>query len=79
MTESCCKLPGVQDRIWGFYDEGAEDYSGQTQCKVNREARWLMLSLRGDETGKCKAYAAPRIDLGSETGSQTTYAAPGFF
>jgi hypothetical protein len=59
-TESCCKLPGVWDRVWGLYDDGAEDYSGQTQCKVNREAHWLMLSLRGDETGKHKAYAAPR-------------------
>jgi hypothetical protein len=32
MVKACCKLLGVWDRIWRFYgDEGAEDYSGQTQ------------------------------------------------
>jgi hypothetical protein len=57
-TKSCCKLPGVWDRVWGLYDEGAEEYSGQTRCRVNREAHWLMLSLRGVRLGSRTTYAA---------------------
>jgi hypothetical protein len=57
-TKSCCKLPGVWDRVWGLYDEGAEEYSGQTWCRVNREAHWLMLSLRGVRLGSRTTYAA---------------------
>jgi hypothetical protein len=53
-TKSCCKLPGVRDRVWGLYNEGAEDYSGRTQCKVNREACWLMLSLRRVRLGSAR-------------------------
>jgi hypothetical protein len=40
---------------------------------VNREARRLMLSLRGVRLGSAQAYAAP----GGETGKRKAYAAPG--
>jgi hypothetical protein len=58
MTKLCCKLPGIRDRVWGLYDDSTEDYSGRTWCKVNREARWLMLSLRGVRLGSRTTYAA---------------------
>jgi hypothetical protein len=59
MAKTCCELPGVWDRVWRLYDdEGAEDYSGQTRCEVNREACWLMLSLRGVRLGSQMTYAA---------------------
>jgi hypothetical protein len=57
-TKLCCKLPGVQDRVWGLYNDGTEDYSGRTWCRVNGEARWLMLSLRGVRLGSQTTYAA---------------------
>jgi hypothetical protein len=29
VVKTCCELPGVWDRIWGFYDDNsAEEYSG---------------------------------------------------
>jgi hypothetical protein len=32
MTEVCCELPRIWDRVWRFNsDNGAEDYSGQAQ------------------------------------------------
>jgi hypothetical protein len=30
-TKVICELLGVWDRIWRFYDDGTEDYSGRTR------------------------------------------------
>jgi hypothetical protein len=75
MTKSFGKLSGVWDRVWRIYGESTEGYSGQTRCKVNGEARWLMLSLRGMTLGSARLMQL--LEWGVRLGSRMTYAAPG--
>jgi hypothetical protein len=62
LAESFGELMWFRDVIRRLRCDSAGEYPGQTWWWVNREAHWLMLSPERDETGKCKAYAAPGIE-----------------